>query len=207
MNEEVQPLPHPQVDQYLKSLKKSLRWVPKERQELFCQEVRGHIEEIAAEIEGDDQTRYNMAIHRFGDPKVTGQQFIEAYGYGRKYQIVMALVGFLMALVTIPLQIPFQPQLDGLCTGLPILLTILVFYHIIRVSIKAGRWTGLIVGISCGISRLLALGTFMILVANNPDVEDKIAVPGGVVAGIILVSVLMMLSGYLPGRTLQSYDE
>jgi len=203
MNDET----HPQVAQYLKALSKRLRWVPKERQELLSQEVRGHLEEIATDIGGDAQTRYTLAIDRFGAPEIVAGQFIEAYGYGRKYLIVMALAGFFLALLTIPIQIPFQPQLNGLCTGLPLLITILVFYMIIRVSINAGKWTGLAVGISCGLSRLLALGTFMALVASNPDVEDKLAVPSGVVAGIFLVSLLMVVSGYLPGRTLQLFDE
>ena len=198
---------HPLVDQYLRTLRKQRRWVSKKRNELFCQEVRGHLEEIAATVSGDDNTRYLMAIQRFGDANVIAGQFVEAYGYGKKYLVVMSLVGFFLGLLTIPLQIPFQPQTQALCFGLPTLVTVIIFVLIIRVSIKAGKRTGFVVGLSCGVSRLLALGILLALIASNPDVEDKISVPGGVVAGIVMVSLLMMLSGYLPGRTLQKYQE
>ena len=55
-------------------------------------------------------------------------------------------------------------------------------------------------------SRLIILGMILALIASNADIDDKIAVPGEVVGGIVLVSILMVLSGYLPGRTLQRYN-
>jgi len=195
------------VDQYLKTLGKQLKWVPKKRKELFSQEVRGHLEEIAASVSGDDNFRYHTAIQRFGDAGIIAGQFVEAYGYGRKYLVAMSLVGFFLGLLTIPLQIPFQPQTQALCFGLPTLVTVIAFVLIIRVSMKAGKRTGFVVGLSCGFSRLLALGVLLALIASNPDVEDKVSVPDSVVAGIVMVSLLMMLSGYLPGRTLQRYRE
>jgi len=198
---------HPLVENYLKTLKKQLKWVPKQRKQRFLQEARGHIEEIAAGIEGADYTRYSGALLRFGEADLVAGQFVEAYGYGKKYLIAMSLLGFFLGLLTIPLQIPFQTQTQGLCFGLPLLVTIIAFFLIIRVSIKAGKWTGFTVGLSCGISRLLLLGLLLALISSNPDVEDHVSVPGGIVTAIVMVSLLMVLSGYLPGRTLQKYQD
>ncbi len=184
-----------------------LKWVSKEKKVSFCLEVRGHLEEIASTIEGDDPTRYYQAIRRFGDPDLIAGQFVEAYGYGRKYLIAMSFTGFILALLTIPLRIPFVPELSAICMGLPVLMTVIVFYLIIRVSVRAGQRTGLFVGLSSGISRLLALGILLAIIASNPDLDDKIAVPGGVIFGILLVSILMAISGYLPGRVLQKYQD
>jgi hypothetical protein len=191
----------------LKTMMKRLRWVPKDRKQKFSLEVRGHLEEIAATIQGDDQSRYYLAIQRFGGPELVADQFVEAYGYGRKYLIAMSFIGFVLALLTIPIRIPFVPGLKALCMGLPVLMTVIVFYLIIRVSIRAGKRTGFIVGTTSGVSRLLALGLLLAIIASNPDLDDKIAVPGGVMAGIFLVSVLMAISGYLPGRVLQKYQD
>ncbi len=198
---------HPLIQGYLRDLTKKLKWVSKDKKVSFCLEVRGHLEEIASSIEGDDPTRYYQAIRRFGDPDLIAGQFVEAYGYGRKYLIVMSLAGFLLALLTIPLRIPFVPELSAICMGLPVLMTIIVFYLIIRVSVRAGQRTGFVVGLSSGISRLIALGILLAIIASNPDLDDKIAVPGGVIAGILLVSILMVISGYLPGRVLQKYQD
>ena len=197
---------HPIVLEYIKTLKKNLKWVPKKRKEQFCQEVLGHIYEIASQIPGDDQIRFSTAINRFGDAKAIAGEYVEAFGFGKKYLIFMSVIGFFLSLLTIPLQIPFQPQTRGVCMGLPLLMTIIVFFFIIRISIKAGKWTGFTVGLTCGASRLLALGILFDLIASNPDIEDKINIPGGVVFGIILVSLLMIISGYLPGRTIQKYQ-
>ena len=199
--------PHPLIESYLKILTKHLKWVSKDRKKKFCLEVRGHLEEIAATIPGNDQTRYYGAIQRFGEPELVAGQFVEAYGYGRKYLIAMSFTGFVLAILTIPLRIPFVPELQAICIGIPVLMTVIVFYLIIRVSIRAGKRTGLTVGVSSGVSRLLALGVLLAIIARNPDLDDKIAVPGGVIAGILLVSVLMAVSGYLPGRVLQKYKE
>jgi len=199
--------PHPLLGAYLKTMMKHLRWVPKDRKQKLCLEIRGHLEEIAATIPGNEQSRYYLAIQRFGGPELVADQFVEAYGYGRKYLIAMSFIGFVLALLTIPIRIPFVPKLQVLCMGLPVLMTVIVFYLIIRVSIRAGNRTGFIVGTTSGVSRLMALGLLLALIASSPELDDKIAIPGGVIAGIFLVSVLMAISGYLPGRVLQKYQD
>ncbi len=197
---------HPLVRQYLKDLLKHLRWVPQDRRKRFGWEVTGHLDEISATMDGDDHVRYRAAIRRFGDPETIARQFIEAYGYGRRYLIAMSLLGFFLGLLTIPIQIPVQTQTQGLCFGGPLLMTVLVFVIIIRTSIRAGKWTGFTVGFSCGLSRLLILGLLFVAMSSNSDVEKHIAVPEGVVAAMVMVSILMALSGYLPGKSLQKYQ-
>ena len=196
---------HPMVSDYLKTLKKRLRWVPKRRKASYMMEVGGHIEEIASTVSGSEERRYSVAIQRFGEPGVVAREFVGAYGYGRKYLVVMSMIGFFLTLFTIPVRIPLQPETDALCTGVPVLMTILVFIHIIRVSVRAGRRTGAIVGTVCGTSHILAFLLLLAMLNSVPEVSGQISVPGGVVAGVALVSLLMALSGYLPGRTLQRY--
>jgi hypothetical protein len=93
------------VQQYLKSLKRELRDLPRARRVEIVDEIESHIAEARAGLDGDDESSVRTVLDRLGDPADIAADARARFGLARRESGVVevfALVGLLIGGLVIP---------------------------------------------------------------------------------------------------------
>ncbi|MDP6155995.1 MAG: hypothetical protein QGH39_10725 [Candidatus Thermoplasmatota archaeon] len=191
----------PEIEDYLKRLRKKLRFMSKKTKNNVLDEVRSHLHESALDLGGLNKNNAKVAIANYGDPKEISKSYKRMYGYGKFLSVVFIILGFVMGILTVPLSAPALKQelitFNNICLMGTLFLTTLLFFIIILSGVKFGRWTGMLVGFAAFASR----GLTMLVVTNLPLPEKiEIVASGGPCFFFIIVSLMMPVSGFVAGR-------
>ena len=189
------PSSSPEVEAYLRSLRRRLMWMSGKKKRLLVFEARAHLEDLMG-----DGLSPKEAVARFGQSGEVAKSYRLAYGYGPLFWSLGILGGFFLGFFTVPVFFPIC-----LLTGL--LFTLVAFVWIVLFGAKAGQWAGLAVGLSVAVTRTIML-LVVAGVSSSFEAGDLSAeVSGGALCGSFLVSLLMLAAGFLAGHTVRSIRE
>lgn len=218
-----------QLKDYIRTLRRKLFWMSGSKKKLLVEETKFHLLEVAEDIGGPKEQAYKKAIDRFGSPKQIAKQYKKHYGYGKKFTVVMVLLVIFFATFTLPIlsnlpavgETPEDRQnvknIAFCCGAMSVLNTIFVYIVIIFAGVKGGKWQGLIVGSFAFATRTVilmfwGLGFAIINAFINEQVLSKveavdisvnIGLGGGQVCLMMFISLLMIPTGFLAGRTIK----
>ena len=191
----------PEIEDYLRRLRKKLRFMSKTTQKNVLDEVRSHLHESAMDLGGLNRQNSMVAIANYGDPKEIAKGYKRMYGYGKFLTVVFVILGFILGILTVPLSAPALKQelitLNNVCLLGSFFVVILLFFIIILSGVKFGRWTGMFVGLAAFAAR----GLTLVVVTNLPLPEKiEIIASGGPCFFFIIVSLMMPVAGFVAGR-------
>lgn len=198
------PHPNPVVQDYILRFRKELRFMAAEDKNNILTEIESHLYEKAESLGGLNDDNFYRAAMDFGPPKELATHYKKLYGYSKWFVFVLMLIGFIVALFTVPISVPGLNSdliaFNNVCLGISTILTILIFIFIIYVSKNFGKWPGTFVGFACLFGRVIMLSTLVgIISAQSGDVS--VTADGGVCFGFGLISLFMPIVGYLAGGT------
>ena len=190
-----------EIEDYLKRLRKKLRFMSKTTKNNVLNEVRSHLHESALDLGGLNRQNSMVAIANYGDPKEIAKTNKCMYGYGKFLTVVFVILGFLLGILTVPLSAPALLKelitFNTICLIGSFFITALLFFIIILSGVKFGRWTGMSVGLAALISR----GLTMVVVTNIPLPKNiEFIASGGPCFFLIIVSLMMPVAGFVAGR-------
>jgi len=191
----------PEIEDYLKRLRKKLRFMSKRNKGNILDEVRSHLHESAVDLGGLNKNNAMVAIANYGDPKEISKSYKRMYGYGKFLSVVFIILGFILGILTVPLTAPALKKelmtFNNICLFGTFFVTILLFFIIIISGVKFGRWTGMFVGVAAFASR----GLTMAVVTNLPLPEKiEFVASSGPCFFFIIVSLMMPVAGFVAGR-------
>lgn len=181
------------VDGYLDQVRRRLAGMDGAVRGDILRELRSHLAESAkAGTAGLDE-----AIRGLGDPATVARRYKELYGYGAAYRLLFTAVAAAVAVFTIPAL--FTTEETVFPFGLSVLVLIGEVILLIWFSAQAGNRAGLVAGIAGCAGRLLAFGG-----AYAANRAESLVTPEGL-ALFLLVSVMLIVIGYVPGRAKQAW--
>jgi hypothetical protein len=214
---------NPVLKQYMKELRRRMFWMSGEKKKVLLEDTQAHLQDIAGDIKTRNRDKaYAQAIERFGTPREHAAEYKYLYGYGMKFLILMIVLAVIFSALTIPAFSNLPPigeaketlQTMGFCCGaISIIFLLLTFTVIIFAGVKAGRWHGLAVGGAAFLSRTITMmivivfwGIINRLLSNAlGDIGNVNLAPTGCqVCGLIFVSILMPVAGFVAGRGIKS---
>jgi uncharacterized membrane protein len=180
------------LEEYLRRLRRNLIGLPREAKETILREVRSHVIETAAELGGTTEANVAGVVAQLQHPRVVARNHREIYGYSFEFQALFVFAAALLSTLTLP----FNPIIPGSEVVGPVVLAVLIVY-LIFVSLSAGKTIGVYSGGAAAVLRLvLFVLTFAALSGDAVPFTQQVAEFGG----FVLVSVLLILIGYLPGK-------
>jgi len=179
------------IDGYLEQVRRRLSGMdPRVRRDIL-QELRSHLADSTAANGGN----VNAAIAGLGDPATVARRYKDLYGYGPTYRILFAALAGFIGVFTIPALFATETTIFPL--SLSILFLIIEVVVLMWVSVAAGNRAGLMAGIAGCVGRFIAFGGAF--VANR---ATSMVTPDGL-ALFLVVSILLIVIGWLPGRARQ----
>jgi len=201
--------PHPRIEEYLRALKKKLRFMAKRTKHNILDEVRSHLHESAVDLGGLNKKNIMVAIANYGAPKDIAKRYKRLYGYGKFITVLFAVFGFILGILTVPILIPaFNKELttiNTVCLFSNTFFIILLFFLIILSGVKFGRWTGLLMGLAALVSRGLSV-VIMTTLLSRPENLEAVTSEGPCFIYII-VSIMMPVAGFIAGRVFIKFRE
>ena len=185
------------LDDYINSINGGLRFTKGKVKKDVLAEISEYLIDVANEMGGLTDDNFKKAIERFGDPKTVAKDIKETYGYGLLIMSLIFIPLIILSIFTVPI---------SLIIGLDVIYyiaSILVFLFIILSSIYAGKWFGLVLGIGANISRFSVLALILRLASENENLQlclESLLL-------FILVGIMLLLVGYIPGHAIQKYNE
>lgn len=194
------PYDPPAIRHYLKELKGRMFWASERNKGLLLAETRSHMNDLMDEFGGvNDQTAL-AAVERFGPAEEVARRYLQTHGYGIRYFILVFAVAMVIGLFSVPIFVP-------VCGLIALIASIGCFIWIIWVATKAGKWAGLTAGLGCAFSRTISLGAISSFTSEMGDSEGlSVVVAGESACGLIFVSLLMIITGYLAGHTIKKIE-
>jgi uncharacterized membrane protein len=177
------------LEAYLREVGRRLRGMDSRVRSDILAELRSHVVDALEEAGGDAKA----VIDRLGPPQGIAVRYKEVYGYGRTFQALVAVGAGTLALLTFPALPLGDPGVELMWASVAVL--VMLALALAWVSIRLGRRAGLLAGATaCGV-RLGSMAVFWALLPQT-------VVLGGAldVAGFVVVSLLLVPVGYLPGR-------
>ena len=185
------------MEEYLEELRRHLWCISRSARENILQEIRSHILDSASNIGEINERTIETVIGQLQDPKEVARNHLEVYGYSGLIQTIFVFGCALVALFTLP----YNPMIPA-SSSLSVLLLSLLVAMLIAISLKGGKWVGILSGTAAAISRVVGFSVLYQLYAEE-------AVPIGeevpVYAGLVVVSLLLILIGYFPGRVKEKW--
>jgi hypothetical protein len=182
----------------------------KSEKENILREIESHLYEKAESYGGISDDNCFRAIEDFGQPKEIVKQYKALYGYSTQFIIILMIIGFIVALFTVPISLPGLSKeliaVNTICLSISTVLTLLIFIFIIYAGRNFGKWTGLKVGVASLLGRVVMLSV-LVGFANSQSGDISITADGGLCFGFGLVSLFMPLVGYLAGRATFKFKE
>ena len=174
---------------YIKDVSSRLTGMDSKVKNDIVRELKTHIADLAAAHGGNVQS----AMMNLEPPAAVARRYKELYGYSSLFKAIFIVIAAALGVVTLPvLQIRGEEVMVPVLVSLVFLSILIVF--LIFVAVRAGRGAGLMAGLAACVMRL---GVFGILaVAGGED----IVLQGGSVGLLIIVSLMLILVGYIPGE-------
>lgn len=180
-------------DEYLDRVRRAMAGMEPSVRDDIVRELRSHITESAMANGGN----VGAALYALGSPAEVGRHYREVYGYSRTFQLVFAVLAFLLAIPSVPV---LAVGAQGIFPFyLSIVFLVITAAWILRVSVAAGSRTGLIAGAATFAARAV---TFLVVSATEPGAQ---ATAEGV-ALLIAASAMLVLLGWLPGTAKQTWS-
>lgn len=188
------------IEQYLSKVDFHLIGMAKNVRKDIVAELKVHILDSVKELGGLSEENVQSAISKMADPKEIAARYKQIYGYAQSFKILFAIGGFLLAILTLPVLPAFEGYIY-IPMGISSFLLVLVIFYLIYVSIKAGKMVGLAVGIVSSLSRISYL-LIMYITQKNTVVINSLES----IVVFLLISLIMVLIGYLPGGTKEKWE-
>src|SRR5713226_5677348 len=147
-------------DAYLADVRRAMAGMDTSIRDDILRELQGHIAESAAANGGN----LEVSLTSLGPAREVGRHYREVYGYGRVYQVLFAVVAFLLAVPSVPVLIVGADFLFPF--SLSLLFVVGAAMWILWVSVAAGSRAGMFAGVAGLAARLVAF----IAVARLGDV-------------------------------------
>jgi len=181
------------VDGYLQAVQRNLAGMDATIREDILRELRSHLSDSVQANGGD----VSVAIANLGDAAAVGRRYRDLYGYGVAYRAVFAVVAGLLAVLTVPVLFVGEAGLFPYLLSAIFLGAVLMF--LIWTSLAAGNRAGLLAGGVALVGRVAGLGTAFLV---NRDAS--LVTPEGLTL-FVLVSVLFVFVGWIPGKARQAW--
>jgi len=181
------------IDVYLAQVQRRLAGMDPKVQLDILRELRSHLGDSATANGGNE----TAAIAGFGDPVSVAKRYLELYGYGRLYRALFAILAGILGYFTVPALVAGNEGIFPLFFSAAFLA--LAFVFLIWVSVRAGNQVGLMAGGAALVGRVGGLAG---AVAVNPD-SSVVTAEG--LALFALVSLLLVLVGWIPGKARQTW--
>jgi hypothetical protein len=180
-------------DAYLVDVRRAMAGMDTSIRDDILRELQGHIAESAAANGGN----LEVSLTSLGPAREVGRHYREVYGYGRGYQVLFAVVAFLLAVPSVPVLIVGTDFLFPF--SLSLLFVVGAAMWILWVSVAAGSRAGMLAGVAGLAARLVA---FIAVAAG----QTAALTDAGGLGLLIAVSVLFVLLGAIPGTAKQLWS-
>lgn len=184
------------TDEYLAKVSRYLVGMDPKVKKDVIEELRSHILDLTQELGGD----VDRAVSQMHSPREVATRYKEVYGYGRAFKALFVLFGCMMAILTLPV-LPFLGEDITAPLWISVIFLIALALFLIWTSIKAGKFVGLAAGVGAFLFRTLLFSSILMTgmgVAFDSGAEG--------IALFFLVSITLMIIGYLPGRTKEKWQ-
>ncbi len=179
------------LEDYLSELSFHLITVCKAKRSSIIAELRSHIIDKAQSFGKLNEENIVKAINELGSAREIAGKYKEIYGYSALWLGAFAIFSAFISVLTMPV-----------LELISVIVLPLAFVYIIYVSLTAGAKSGLFIGTVCSVTRIVALGALLKLYTTVYTIQST-----GTLAGFLLVSVVMIVLGYLPGYYKQKYKK
>jgi len=174
---------------YIKDVSSRLTGMDSNVKSDIVRELRAHIADLVTMNGGN----VSAAMMNLEPPADVARRYKQLYGYGMPFKVAFIVLTGIVAVFTLPVI-----QIRGEEVTIPVMVS-LIFLAIIVVilafvGIKAGRLVGLMAGLTACFVRLGLFGVLYVAGGTGVVVES------GGVALLVLVSILLVLIGYIPSE-------
>ena len=181
------------IDAYLTEVHRGLAGMdPGIRKDILL-ELRSHLTDSI----GANGGSVSAAIQALGDPESVAHRYRELYGYSSSYRVVFTAIAGIIGAFTVP--VLFVGEAGIFPFFVSAFFLSIEFIFLIWVSTAAGNRAGLFAGVAAFVGRLVGFGG---AVAANRD--TFLITPEGL-AAFLLVSVLLIFVGWIPGKAKQAW--
>jgi hypothetical protein len=188
------PRPDPMVEAYLRRLDRSLIFLKGRTRKGIMAEARDHLYQVLGEYGDPQPDQVHQILVGYGEPDVLAKEYKELYGYSAGFTFLLGFIGFFVAIFSIPFI--FIPA------GVSVLAFLLIMGMTFLASWKAGKMSGVAVGLTAAIVRIIGVGILNGLAGMN----DMITMDGGAMGMVVFSSILLVVIGYAPGRTVERWE-
>ena len=188
------PQVNPMVEDYLRKLNGKLIFLKGKARQGVMAETRDHLYQMLSEYPDPEPAEVQHVLAGYGDPSVLAREYKELYGYSVVVTFLMGFVTFFIALVSIPF-IMIPGGLSGIAFLLVVGLTFLA-------SWKFGKMSGVAVGLTAALVRILGVAILNGLAGTN----EMLVMDGEAMGAVVLSSLLLIVIGYAPGRSLEKWQ-
>ena len=188
------PQGHPMVEDYLRRLHGKLLFLKGRAKKGIMAETRDHLYQMLSEYPDPEPAEVQYVLTSYGDPAQLAKEYKELYGYSVVVTFLMGFTAFFIALFSIPfIMIP---------AGVSALAFLFVIGLTFLASWKFGKMSGVAVGLTAALVRILGVGILNGLAGMN----EMLTMDGGAAAAVVLSSLLLLVIGYAPGRSLEKWQ-
>ena len=180
------------LEDYLASVRRSMRGMDPRVREDILRELRSHVAEATAANGGD----VGRALAAMGSPGEVGRSYRALYGYGRAIQAGFIALAALFAVFSVPVLTAGDLNAFPSILSVPILVVLVGW--LLWVSAAAGSRVGLLAGIVACVVRLGAAG-----LASALQGGAVVLFGGALFFGAS--SALLILLGWLPGTARKAW--
>ena len=176
-------------EQYIREVRSRLTGMDSRVKEDVVRELRAHIADLVRTNGGNAQAAM-LSLER---PADVAKRYKQLYGYAMPFRILFMIVAGALAVPTMPvLSISGDEVLVPILITLVFLSVLVVF--LLYVAVMAGRNAGLGAGLVACVTRLVIFG--LLYSAGG----ESVVVQGGGVGLFFVVSILLVLIGWVPGE-------
>ena len=175
-----------ELDDYLKQVRKGMRFVSGFNKTSFCNELAA-------------QAEYTGTLPG-GNPRALGKAMRQVYGISMWFRILLITTAFPLGLLSTPMIVAWFPEFPAT------LFLILTMLWVMLASYYGGRWSGLMTGLSAAVPRFIGLIVFTFALDFINQFFDSYQVSEGTMATVILTSLLLPLIGFFAGGRIRRPD-
>jgi hypothetical protein len=188
------PQADPMVEDYLRKLNGKLIFLKGKARQGIMAETRGHLYQMLSEYPDPEPAEVQHVLAGYGDPSVLAREYKELHGYSIAFTFALGFVGFFIALFSIPfIMIP---------AGASALAFLMVVGLTLLASWKFGKMSGVAVGLTAALVRIFGVAILNGLAGTN----EMLVMDGGAMGAVVLSSLLLIVIGYAPGRSLEKWE-
>ncbi|MCS5527536.1 MAG: hypothetical protein NZ774_06700 [Candidatus Poseidoniales archaeon] len=175
-----------EIDNYLKQVRKGMRFVSGSNKTSFCDELGAQFEHRGSLPQEN--------------PVALGKAMRQVYGIGMFYRIILIVTAF-------PLGVLSTPMIESWFPSVPVnLFLLLSLIWVFLAAYYGGRWSGLFTGISAAVPRVIALILFTIGLDFINTFFDSFEVSEGDIGLVLITSLLLPIVGFFAGGRIRRPD-